>query len=195
MSVEVWLLHSLAGVTKGNAVDVGANIGSWSRLLSSLFSSVVAVEADPRAFSALTEKLPANVTPICGAVCGHEGFASLYTRPSAEQSSLLEVHPIGAGACKEAPVHEVLEVRAYTLDSLCPLGADYVKMDIEGAEVMALSAASADVWGAATFLVECHDTFEAVNRELERMRKSVERVAHPYPAHPGHCWAIGRPMQ
>jgi hypothetical protein len=41
------------------------------------------------------------------------------------------------------------------------------------------------------FLVECHDTFDAVAVELQRLGKSVRRLPHPFPGHPGHCWAIG----
>lgn len=194
MNVEDCLLHSLDGVARGHAVDIGANVGEWSRMLASEFSTVTAVEADPRAYSRLCVGLPENVSLIHAAACDHNGVATLYLRPSSEQTSLLEVHPIGAPDCAAAPVCELALVCAVTLDEVCPSGADFVKIDIEGAEAMVLSAASPATWSRATFVVECHNTFAAVSGQLRRLRKSVELVRHPHAtAHPGHCWAIGKP--
>lgn len=193
MSVEPWLLHSLNGVPREYAVDVGANVGSWTRLLAAEFKLVTAVEADERAYATLTASLPSNAIALHRAVCDRVAEMTLYRRPSAEQSSLLEIHPIGAGGGGDAPVVDVTTVRGVTLDSICPIGADFVKIDVEGAEVAVLAAATKSIWTKATFLVECHDTFAAVTRCLELLGKAVERVPHPYQSHPGHCWAIGRP--
>jgi FkbM family methyltransferase len=193
MSVESWLLHSLDGVPRGYAVDVGANVGSWTRLLAGEFSLVTAVEADERAYATLTASLPGNAVALHRAVCDRVADVTLYQRPSSEQTSLLEVHPIGAGGCSDAPVEEAVTVKGVTLESICPIGADFVKIDIEGAEVDVLSALVVGTWRRATFCVECHDTFAGVARELERLGKAIERIPHPYQSHPGHCWAIGRP--
>ena len=194
MRVEQWLLHSLIGVARGHAVDIGANVGSWTHLLADEFSSVTAVEADRRAYEVLSAGLPGNAVAIHGAACSVDGDVLFYSRPSCEQSSLLEVHPIGAAGCADAPVRDVVTVRGFTLDSLRPEGADFIKIDIEGAEVDVLSVASSGVWSRATLLVECHATFNDVVKELMRLGKDVERVPHPHAdAHPDHCWAIGRP--
>jgi FkbM family methyltransferase len=194
MSVENCLLHSLNGVHRGIAIDIGANVGMWARPLASVFSQVIAVEADDRAYLELCRDLPANVRAIHGAVCNYAGEVTIYKRPSSEQTSLLAAHPIGAINCADAPVQDLAVVAAYTLDGLCHGGADFVKIDIEGAEVVVLSAASPELWQRTTFVVECHDTFDAVHDELVRLGKTVERVPHPCAdAHPGHCWAIGRP--
>ena len=194
MNVEDCVTHSLDGVARGIAVDIGANAGLWARPLASIFASVIAVEADDRAYADLCRDLPANVTAIHGAVWNYAGEVTIYKRPSSEQTSLLASHPIGADKCADAPIHELAVVRAYTLDGLCPDGADFVKIDIEGAEVVVLSAASPERWKRTTFVVECHDTFDGVKAELLRMGKNVEHVPHPHAAaHSGHCWAIGRP--
>jgi len=194
MNVEDCLLHSLNGVNAEIAIDIGANVGMWARPLASAFSQVIAVEADDRAYAGLCRDLPANVKAIHGAACNYTGEVTIYKRPLSEQTSLLAAHPIGAIGCAAAPIQELAVVAAYTLDGLCPSGADFVKIDIEGAEVVVLSAASPELWQRTTFVVECHDTFDAVRDELERLGKTVEHVPHPHAAaHPGHCWAIGRP--
>ena len=194
MSVEPWLIHSISGVPRGHAIDIGANVGSWTRMLAAEFAAVTAVEADERAYRVLSSELPGNAAAIHGAACDRDGEVSLYTRLSSEQTSLLEVHPIGAVGCADAPVDGVVAVRAYTLDRLFPAGADFIKIDIEGAEAAVLSAMSASIWSRATFLVECHATYDEVVRELLRLGKDVEQVPHPHAnAHPDHCWAIGRP--
>jgi hypothetical protein len=90
------------------------------------------------------------------------------------------------------PVVNVVEVPCITLDSLLPKGANFIKIDIEGAEVAAIRGCQ-DLprWKGTVFLVECHDTFSGVEQELARLGKRVIRIPHPLHAHPGHCWAIG----
>lgn len=194
MSVEQWLVHSLIDVPRGYAVDIGANVGSWTRFLACEFTAVTAVEPDDRAYAKLRASLPKNAIALRRAVCHTNGDMTLFARPCSEQSSLLAVHPIGAGGCTPAPVERLVTVQGVTMDALCPRGADFLKMDIEGGETVALRAASVEPWKRTTMLIECHDTFAEVSKELERLGKRVERVPHPLSgAHPGHCWAIGRP--
>ena len=194
-TVEPWLLKSLDGVRRGVAVDVGANVGHWTAMLAAEFERVVAIEPDRRAFASLIGSLPGNAEARHTAICGTNSPVRLRLRESPEQSSLLESHPIGGpGGCPAPAILEEI-VDGCTLDAAFPLGADFVKIDIEGAEVEALGAATAGVWARATFLVECHDTFPEVAARLVAIGKKVELIVHPYPraAHPGHCWAIGTP--
>lgn len=170
------------------AVDVGANIGTWTEDLAGRFASVIAIEPDERAFP-LIPSLP-NVD-LHAAVAGDvDGKATLYMRPMAAQNSTLETHPINGD-----PVISRKVVESVTLDTLCPGGADFVKIDVEGAETAVLRGCSSDGrWNRTFFLVEVHDNFPEVEAELTRLKKKVEKVAHPSEgAHPGHCWAIARP--
>lgn len=178
--------------TRGLALDIGANKGDWSRELASHFDRVIAVEPDKRN----QLDVPDNVETVWGAAWNECGEAVLYKRPSPDQNSLLLSHPIGAGACEEAPVVEKETVPCYTLDAIAADGADFVKIDIEGAEPEVLAACSNDrgQWARTVFVVECHDTFAEVSLHLMRLGKSVTRIPHPSPtAHRGHCWAIGLP--
>lgn len=194
---ETWLVDSVGMAiarlqSRRLAIDVGANRGDWSRELAGSFDKVIAVEPDSRNHLVV----PGNVEIIWGALWNTSGEAVLYKRPSPDQNSLLSSHPIGAGSCADAPVVEKEVVPCYTLDAVAPEGADFVKIDIEGAEPEVLAACSAErsLWGRTVFVVECHDTFADVSLHLMRLGKTVTRIPHPSPtAHRGHCWAIGLP--
>lgn len=174
------------------AADVGANRGEWSQALAEEFQSVIAVEPDERANASIVETPRVAVAPY--AVAEKTGTADFYLRPSPDQNSLLEQHPIGAGGGAEAPVVESVTVAVVSMDDLFPEGCDFVKMDIEGGEVAALRGClKTENWSRTVFVVECHDTFAEVASELQRLGKSVERVPHPFPGHHGHCWAVGKP--
>lgn len=170
------------------AVDVGANIGVWTEELAGLFKNVIAVEPDERAFPQIK---PLSNVDLHTAVAGDtDGKATLYMRPMATQNSTLEAHPINGD-----PVISRKIVDSVTLDTLCQEGADFVKIDVEGAEAAVLRGCSTDGrWDRTFFLVECHDTFTDVEAELVRLKKKVEKIPHPSEgAHHGHCWAAARP--
>ena len=172
------------------AIDVGANTGTWTRTLSLMFDKVIACEPDPRASDVIPRRLNVEIRNI--AVADVDGTRELFLRPSPDQNSLLEIHPIGAGGMSPAPVLATVDVACESLDSICPEGADFVKIDVEGAELLVL-AGCVDVprWARTVFVVECHDTFSQVEALLIGLGKGVTHVPHPLVAHPGHCWAIG----
>lgn len=199
MSIQETWLTEWVDSPKGRslAVDVGANKGEWTRLLSeSGFARVIAVEPDARASRNIQESPCVEVVSAAVSSLDMEqaGDVVLYLRPSPDQNSLLESHPIGS---EQWPISDTVTVRCVSLKTLCPEGADFVKIDVEGAECQVLSSCDdSGAWDRCTFLVECHDTLEGVVEELKRLRKKVTVVPHPfYPvAHPGHCWAVGVPQ-
>lgn len=193
--VEFWLrdavergIDSLA--ERKLAADVGANVGTWTVPLAGVFDAVVAFEPDVRASTRIPPIV--NVVVLNAAVSDEDKTATIYFRPSSEQTSLLEVHPIGAAGGSPAPVVAEALITCVSLDSAFADGADFVKMDIEGGEVAALRGCiDTKRWARTFFVVECHDTFDDVLGELTRLGKKVSRIPHPLVAHPGHCWAIG----
>lgn len=176
------------------AVDVGANSGEWTVELAKHFERVYAVEPDGRASSLIPQS--ANVQVIPAAVSDKSGEATLFKRATTGHNSLLREHPIGGESQAAVPVTEEVSVTAITLDESFPLGSDFVKIDIEGGEIMALAGCSGERWDRTFFLVECHDTFEEVAAGLTQLGKRVIHVQHPLSgAHPGHCWALGFPPE
>lgn len=193
---ESWLTHCIDHIPNDLAIDIGANTGSWTKFLSKHFNSVIAIEPDIRAFNILSQNLPTNATAINGAVSNLYGNVNIdvYLRSSTEQTSILEIHPIGGAHMENAPVFDIVKVKSYTINELSPNGADFIKIDTEGSEVSILSVADYSTWQTTTFLVECHNTFELVCNELTRLNKDITRISHPSQgAHRGHCWALGKP--
>lgn len=184
--IEKWLLEY---IPKGElAVDVGANEGDWILDLSNNFKKVIAIEPDERIFC----KIPLlyNVELIKGVVGDVDGELEMFLRPHAGHNSLLSKHPIEPEF--KVPVVDILKVKSFRLDTLFPEGADFVKIDTEGFEVNVLQGCEKN-WERTLFIVECHDNYDGVYKELQRLGKSIKRINHPFAGtHPGHCWAIGR---
>ena len=196
MIEETWLV-AIPELSRDRslAVDVGANRGDWTRLLLSLgFEKVIAIEPDERASTHIERSSRVEVVSAVASVSDAESV-NLYLRESPDQNSLLEKHPIGIGVSTDAPVHRVVQVPSVRLSSVCPSGAGFVKIDVEGAECGVLSSCGGQEWQRTVFLVECHDTLADVTVMLSSMGKEVSVIPHPYAgyAHPGHCWAIGKP--
>jgi FkbM family methyltransferase len=199
MIEEHWLLPILGQAPTGLlAFDIGANDGEWTRLLSGRHSHVVAVEPDERAFHHLRGCVRDCDLAINAAAFSSDGNVELFVRPNSVQSSLLEVHPIGAGGQADAPVVSVRSVSAVTLDSLAKLAferwggsrVDFVKIDVEGAEAEVLAGATSQAFRGTRWLIEVHDRLDQVAAQLHRLGfETVQAVAHPSPsAHPRHFW-------
>lgn len=142
------------------ALDVGAHVGYYTRLLSRLTGArgrVIAFEPHPRTHQVLRHntRALANATPLQVAVAEAEGSAELYDylMMSASGSlhydeSLAHLQRARMGAGDVAPRgQEAFEMRRFqvetaTIDAcLAELGierVDIAKMDIEGAELGAL---------------------------------------------------------
>ncbi len=120
-------------------VDAGANIGYYTLLLARLVGpqgKVIAIEPDPDNFALLKKNVQANgyrnVTLIQKAISDGEGTVKLYRSiRSTAQHSL-------AASNQGDPY---VEVELGRLDDLVPGPIDFMKMDVEGAEVGAIKGA------------------------------------------------------
>jgi FkbM family methyltransferase len=124
-------------------VDVGANVGYYSLLAARRVGNrgrVFAIEANPAVYPMLLQNIAVNdyhkIIPINRCVSNISGQAQFrIDRAVAGESGMLP--------CCEAERQDTITVDTGTLDDLLPDGtADVLKIDIEGAEGLALMGAS-----------------------------------------------------
>jgi FkbM family methyltransferase len=144
-------LTYLAFVKPGQTViDVGANIGATSYLLSRLVGArghVIALEPSTTAYRALSAAVAGsgNVTALQTALGSADGTADLTTPEHDFAQSSLHLHEDGSWAGSRSFVRETVKV--HSLDSLVKglnlHRLDFIKIDAEGHEMHILSGASA----------------------------------------------------
>jgi FkbM family methyltransferase len=169
------------------AVDVGANMGVHTRLLSKRFRKVMAVEPNPTAREVLLHRVPQNVTVLEVALSDQEGETMFYTDP----------HPIsGSSAETILPIFKYnpspprkgwpssstytfqggkgIVVKTTTYDAVLQgRSADLVLIDVEGAEFLVLEGMKRSISNGQVkvILVELHD--------IDR-RKELEKILSGY---------------
>lgn len=184
------------------AIDVGANVGDWSRWMARHFEQVVALEPDPRAVEAFRRSgVPTNCILLPVAAGGGRQTADFCLRQDHQQSSLDETHPIGGGDQRAVEVVERRRTAVVTLDYIADLFPadviDFVKIDVEGAEASVLDGIRAGMFRRARFIIEVHDRAVEVGSELERLGYEQLLIKkHPYDsAHPNHQWIFLPPLE
>ena len=106
---------------------------------------------------------------------------------------MYEFHEMGDGG---QAVHVVATevVATVTLDDLANRYGrpDFIKMDIEGAEVEAISSATLPCFSECRWLIELHNTRDALAPHLDRLGyEHCEIILHPSKAAaPGHEWLL-----
>ena len=189
---EYWLAGWVP--TQGRVfVDVGANIGTWTRWLAPTFAQVHAIEPNPEVFAELRAELPANVVVHefgawdCDTTLTFSRFAR-----SVNLSSCFQEEGINTG-----PKMGIIELPCRRIDSLNIAGpVDFLKCDTEGAEVECLMGAEQLILRDRPWmLVEVHTTrsFLAVARLLVEWEYYFTIVRHPeYEPYSRywyeHCW-------
>jgi len=122
-----------AAITPGSLVlDVGANVGIYTLLAAKRGARVIAVEADPRNVEMLRRHIHLN---------GFDDRVSVLHMAASDRDSALTLYR-NSGNCGHSSLfkgHDPVVVPGKTIDSLGLPPIDVCKMDIEGAEMMALS--------------------------------------------------------
>ena len=136
-------------------VDVGAGTG-WETLLFSrsvgMSGRIISIEAHPRVFRCLSkmraENRLENVTLVQAAVADQEGEVQLSDSPEHEANSIIGVASGIRVACTTLD---------YIFRSLELSRVDFLKMNIEGAERLALSGMGEMVRKTKNVCIACHD--------------------------------------
>lgn len=131
-------LKALEYVTNwSRAVDLGAHIGIFSRHFAKLFQEVVAFEPTPETRACLEKNVPANVRIVPYACGDHEDVIQF--RRHLKNSGCTELWD---GEATEDSRFRYYSTRMITLDSLNLDQVGLIKIDIQGAEPMALRGAA-----------------------------------------------------
>jgi len=125
-------------ISSGIAIDGGAHVGSWTVLMAEYFKLVYAFEPCAESYAMLLQ----NIEP-CAELCQILPF---------QQALVAEVGKVDiVKSARRNKVRQTLtarqirlngtEVDGVTIDSLALPGCDFIKLDIEGAEPLALLGA------------------------------------------------------
>lgn len=122
------------------AVDVGANVGIFACDFAKRFDAVVAFEPMPLTRECLAANVPPNVRVQGYALSDEAGTLEMYRAGSSGASFVLN-HP--RVVLPEGPLkaRRNVEVQARTIDSFRFDAVDLMKLDIQGAEYVALRGA------------------------------------------------------
>jgi len=158
--------------------DVGANLGYFTLLAAARLGNtgqVVAFEPGQRAYERLSENISlnsfTNILPCNVAVTDREGEAVLYSHPGLADGRANLYRPGGGQTGSE-------KVRTVTLDGWrrrqgLP-GPDFIKMDVEGAELAALRGAEETLTSSAPLLLV--EMKEAIFQALGLDRAAIQEL-------------------
>jgi FkbM family methyltransferase len=169
-------------------VDVGANIGTWTRWLAPRFQHVHAIEPNPDALPMLRANLPHNVT-VHDVGAWHYETVLTFTRfaDSAHMSSFFKEEGIDTG-----PKVGTIDLRCCAIDSLgISQAVDFLKCDIEGAEIECLLGAEQLILRDRPWLfVETHSSgnFISLVRLLANWDYLFTIIRHPDYKPFSHLW-------
>lgn len=130
------LARALAHVTDWSlAIDGGAHVGTWARIMAAKFAQVIAVEPAPETFEALA----ANMTAFgCGNVDCRQvalGAVPAWVRLELDAKQVARKNTGGYYVAGGGAVSQV------TIDSWQLPSLGFLKLDIEGSEPLALMGA------------------------------------------------------
>ncbi|MDH6264378.1 FkbM family methyltransferase [Bradyrhizobium sp. BR13661] len=140
------------------AIDVGANIGVYTRALAGIANRVHSFEPHPTASRILRHTCPKNVTVHQTALSDRVGSGTL-SAPAATDGRITH----GLASLEERPDAgdlQKLSVPTSTVDSFEFPDVDFVKIDVEGHELKVLDGAVSTIGrDRPTFLIECEDKY------------------------------------
>ena len=159
-------------------VDVGAGVGDEAVVFSRMVGptgKVIAIEAHPHTFRCLQKTIAqsglGNVTAIHCAIADEEG--TLTIEDSADQNHISHSVMKSTGAGVEVPAHRLDTIlQRENITDLAML-----KMNIEGAERLAIKGMRKDDYSIRHYAISCHD-FVADRDGTDELRTREEVLAH-----------------
>jgi FkbM family methyltransferase len=169
---EPWL-ERFVPASGRTALDIGANIGQWAAYLSPRFASVLSFEPNAELAERIRKMALPNVTVIEKAAWIVDGKVQFHLRGECEFG--YATHSAIAARDPHSPASlATIEVEAVALDSMEFIGLDFVKVDIEGAEVNAMMSAARTIeTHRPKLLIECHE-----QEHCAWLRTWLERIGY-----------------
>lgn len=121
------------------AIDVGANWGTYAAILSRRCRSVHCIEPNPRLARLLERTVPANVSVTQCAASSRPGIATLHIPVDGHRA----LDGLASLRSDVAEGVERVDVPAITLDTFADREIGFVKIDVEGFELEVLDGARA----------------------------------------------------
>ncbi|MGH7026686.1 FkbM family methyltransferase [Brevundimonas sp.] len=126
----------------GRALDIGGNIGIFARAFAMRFDEVVSFEPIPGIRECLARNVPDNVVVQPFAVADKAGELIMQQLVKGSGGSFIANHPEVATPTSKMPTGErAIHVQVRTIDSFDFDHVDLMKLDIQGAEYLALKGA------------------------------------------------------
>lgn len=145
-------------------IDVGANIGYYSVLLSSRYRKIVAIEPEPHNMEKLKRNIQglSNILLLNYAISDKNGYTKLFLGDTWEDSlSLSGRHSISPNHNLTYPYtnERSILVPTRTLESLFSNmnRIDLIKVDVEGAEFQVFSGSEKIMQNIKAWIIELHD--------------------------------------
>lgn len=157
------IINQFPDCNEGIALDIGANIGNYSKSMASKFGKVYAFEPHPENVAMLqarinyNKKSMDNVEIVPKAVSDRNGTTKLYDNDFSEQYSISVLYPESGNW--NYTKDKFIEVPTITLDDFCSTFTrlDFMKVDIEGAENFMFKGAIKTLTRFSTrIILECH---------------------------------------
>jgi FkbM family methyltransferase len=162
-------------------VDVGANVGSYSLKIAQDYKyrgvKVIAIEAHPENYKALCRNIELNsfkhIKAINKAVSDHKGLVTMYERFHIENRVRSDFYSLCNTFLHETNFvrngGKTLQVESDTLDNILAMdNPSVMKIDIEGAEILALKGATNTLKQLRKVILEVHgDNFDKVKHILQ----------------------------
>lgn len=159
-------------------VDVGAGSGSEIGVFSTAVGpsgKVLAIEAHPGTFDRLEKTCRFNA--YSNVTCVHCAIADKAGTVVIDDNTNDELNSISSDS-SDSPAHPGHRIAALTLDEACARNGirtiDYLKMNIEGAERLAMHGMSTIIQRTSIVTIACHDFLaESTGNEFYRTREFV----------------------
>lgn len=151
-------------VDTGIVLDIGAHTGMYAIPFAKVVGTngkVYAFEPEPDGFAAIQRNAQlnglTNIVPMNMALSDREGQISFYIRPDKDTHSIFEE----TSAPSPLGVQHRMDVQSATIDGLVGNGTiqapDFVKIDVEGAELRVLTGMTKTAKSVKHLLVEIHE--------------------------------------